>query len=309
MKIVLIGPGAIGCLIAAFISRVHKDIWLLDKSDDRATEIRRKGIRIEGISGKWKVDVNITTRVSEIGKADLIIICTKSYDTECAMRRGRDLLDQHTYVLSLQNGIGNVEIISKYIDKEKIICGVTGLGATVLGHGHIRHAGTGKTFIGSPAGINKDLLQEIADIFSKAGLSAEISEDIGSILWSKLMINACINPVTAITGLKNGLLIEYEETKDLIQMILSEVLCIIRAKKIDLLYENPYETVISVCRETSENISSMLQDIINKRPTEIEFINGAVVREGKALGIPTPVNESIFYLVKSLEKTHNLRKI
>ncbi len=309
MKIVLIGPGAIGCLIAAFISRVHKDIWLLDKNDARASEIQKKGIRIEGVSGEWKTEVNITTTPSEIGKADLIIICTKSYDTECAIRRGKELLDHHTHVLSLQNGIGNIEIISKYIDKEKIICGVTGLGSTVIGYGHIRHAGMGRTIIGSPTGMNKEFLQRVVDLFIKAGLPTEISDDIESVLWSKLMINACINPVTAITGLKNGLLIEYRETRDLMQMILSEVLRIMKAKNIDLLYKDPYETIISVCRDTADNMSSMLQDMINKRPTEIEFINGVVVKEGKRLDIPTPVNESILYLVKALEMTYLTQKI
>jgi len=302
MKIVVIGAGAIGCLIAAFLSKIKRDVYLLDRNEARVHEIKNKGIRIEGISGRWKSEVRITTKTSEIGIADLIIICTKSYDTEGAIRKAVEIIGPQTLVLSLQNGLGNADIIAKYVNRDRVICGVTGMGSTVLAYGYIRHAGAGKTIIGAYSGGANESIHQISDLFIKAGISAEVTDDIKSIIWSKLMINACINPLTAIMRCKNGLLIEYKETTGLIKMILSEFLTVVREKKIDLLYNDPYEAIISTCRATSENLSSMLQDILNRRRTEIDYINGAIVREAHRLGVPVPVNEAILSIVKSLEK-------
>lgn len=138
MKIVIVGPGAMGCLLAAFLSKSKQEIWLLDKNKERASQIQQSGISIEGISGNWQAEVKATAEAQEIGEADLIIICVKSYDTKEAITHAKSLVGDNTRVLTLQNGIGNIEIINEVVGSEKVIGGVTNLGTTLLDIGKVR---------------------------------------------------------------------------------------------------------------------------------------------------------------------------
>lgn len=148
MKIVIVGPGAMGCLFAAYLSKSKEDIWLLDKNKERAAKLDQNGVSIEGISGKWSANVKSTADPKEIGTADLVIIATKSYDTKSAIRHVKPIIGEKTGVLTLQNGIGNIEIISEVVGPDNVIAGTTNLGATLISDTHIRHAGLGETIIG-----------------------------------------------------------------------------------------------------------------------------------------------------------------
>jgi 2-dehydropantoate 2-reductase len=151
MKIVIIGPGAMGCLFAAFLSRSKSkehDVWLLDKDAGRASRIAKQGISIEGIAGSWHVDVCATNDIKDIQKPDLAIVCVKSYDTKAAIDKFKPLVSDDTSVMTLQNGIGNIEIIGEAIGPDQVIGGITSLGATWLDVGRVRFAGKGETVIG-----------------------------------------------------------------------------------------------------------------------------------------------------------------
>ena len=306
MKIAVVGPGAIGCLCAAFLAKSKAEIWLLDKHKERAEKLNQQGIIVEGISGNWKAEVKVTADAKEIGSADLIIICVKSYHTKDAIMSVRSLVGDNSKILTLQNGFGNIEIISEVVGPEKAIGGVTNLGATLLDIGHVRHAGKGETVIGRNDGKIPVEMRDIRELFNKSGLETRISRDIKGLIWSKLIINVGINALTAITRLNNGRLVEFEGTKRILREAVTEATRIAKRKRIKLIYDDPLAKVEAVCEATATNVSSMLQDILRKKQTEIDFINGVVVRLGQELSIPVPVNSILVDLVKTIEASYNL---
>lgn len=309
MKITIVGPGAIGCLLAAFLSKGKESgqqVWILDKNNERALKINQQGINVEGISGNWQVPIRATTEVKEIEKTDLLIICVKSYDTKSAITLAKPLITDKTLVLTLQNGIGNIEVISEVAGIEKVIAGITNMGATLLDFGHLRHAGKGETIIGKVDTKIPTEIHLIQEIFNKADIETRITTDIKSFLWSKLLVNVGINALTAITRLNNGKLLDYEGTRKIMRMAVEEGIEVVMQKKIKLTYNNPLSKVEEVCRATSGNVSSMLQDVLKKRRTEIDFINGVIVRQAQELGIQAPINSLLLDLVKTIEASYNL---
>ncbi len=313
MKIVIVGPGAMGCLFAAFLSKVipvskntENELWLLDKNKERAAALNQRGISVEGISGSWQARVKTTVDVKDIKKADLIIICVKSYNTKEAVIQAKPLIGEHTKIMTLQNGIGNVEIIGEVAEPDRVIGALTNQGATLIDAGHIRHAGKGETVIGRVDGKIPVEMRSIREIFNKAGLEIRISRDIKGLLWSKLIINVGINALTAITLLRNGKLIEFEGTRRILQESVSEANRVAKRKRIKLIYDDPLAKVETVCEATAANISSMLQDVLRKKRTEIDFINGVIVRQAQGLGIAVPVNTMLVDLVKTIEASYDL---
>ncbi|MFA5150195.1 MAG: 2-dehydropantoate 2-reductase [Candidatus Omnitrophota bacterium] len=305
MKIAIVGPGAMGCLLAAFLSKLKEEIWVLDYNKDRASRIMQGGITLEGISGQWQCNPKATADVKDIGIADLVVICVKSYNTKEAITRSKALVGENTAVLTLQNGIGNVEIIAEAVGPDKVIGGVTNLGATLLDIAKARHAGKGETVIGRIDAKTTIGMRSIREIFNRAGLDTRISRDIKSLLWSKLIINVGINALTAITRLNNGKLTEFEGPRRIMREAVTEAIRIAKRKRIKLIYDDPLAKVEAVCEATSSNVSSMLQDILRKKRTEIDFINGVVVRLGQELSIPVPVNSILVDLVKTIEASYN----
>ena len=304
MKIVIVGAGSMGSLIAAYLLKSKEEIWILDKNKERADRIREEGMSVEGVSGNWKAAVRITTEPSEIQNADLIIICVKSYHTKEAILNARALIGENTQILTLQNGLGNIEILSEVVGSEKVIGGVTNLGATLLEAGKVRHAGRGETVIGRIDGKIPVEMRSIREIFNKVGLETRISRDVKALIWSKLIINVGINALTAITRLNNGKLTELEGTRKILREAVTEAVKVAKRKRIKLIYDDPLAKVEAVCEATSGNVSSMLQDILRKKRTEIDFINGVIVRQGQELGIATPVNSILVDLVKTIEASY-----
>lgn len=306
MKIVIVGPGAMGCLFAAFLSRSKEEIWILDKNKERAQNLSQNGISVEGVSGNWQVKIKAAAEAKEIGTADLVIINVKSYDTKEAILHSKPLVTDNTKVLTLQNGIGNIEIIGEVVGQEKVIGGVTNEGATLLDIGRIRHAGRGETVIGRLDGKIPVEIRSIRSTLNQAGFETRVSRDIKGLLWSKLIINVGINALTAITRLNNGRLVEFEGTRRILREAVTEATRIAKRKRIKLIYDDPLAKVEAVCEATTTNISSMLQDVLKKRRTEIDFINGVIVRQAQELGIPAPVNSILLDLVKTIESNYNL---
>jgi len=304
MKIVIVGPGAMGLIFAAFLSRTKEEVWILDKLENRAAKINQNGINVEGISGNWKAKVKATADPKEIGNAGLVIIAVKSYDTKTAIEFAKPLISNNTNILTLQNGIGNIEIIGEVIGPDNVIGGVTNMGATLIDETHVRHAGTGESIIGKIDGSMPVVMREIREIFNKAKLDLKVSRDIKGVLWSKLIINAGVNALASLTRLHNGKLIEYEGTRRILRDAVTEAVKIAKRKRIKLIYDDPLAKVEAVCEATSSNVCSMLQDVLRKKRTEIDFINGVVVRLGKELGIPVPVNTLLVDLIKTIELSH-----
>lgn len=305
MKITVVGPGALGCLIAALLKhKTKEEIWLLDESRERAKKIAQDGLKVEGLNGDISVKVNITADAKDIGVSDLVIICVKSYSTDDACKEIKDMVGEKTSVMTLQNGIGNVQILNDHFGSDRVIAGVTNHGSTLLGIGRVRHAGKGETTIGKADGRVLGAIRDAAAILTKAGFETKVSRDIDSVIWSKVIVNVGINALTAITHLNNGALIEHEGTRQVLRSAVQEAVKVVKRKRIKLAYDDPIQKVESVCKATASNVSSMLQDVLTRSRTEIDYINGAIIRHAKALAIPTPVNEVLTGLVKTLEESY-----
>jgi len=302
MKFLIIGPGAMGCLFSARLKIAGYHVTLLDYNAERAAQITEHGIRVEGISGELKAEVPvITKKTSEI--PDVVLLCVKANQTRMAAEGIKSWIGPKSQILTLQNGIGNIEILEEIFGRESVLGGITAEGATLLGPGHVRHAGKGDTVIGpedSPAGSVSD----IVSIFNKAGFKTRSAKNVNDLIWGKLIINVGINALTAITRLKNGFLPKLKPAGMIMEGAVQEAVSVADAKGITLPYSDPLERVLEVCRATAENIASMLQDVLNQKPTEIAFINGAIVKEGNALGIPTPVNHTLTCLTQTIQETY-----
>ena len=305
MHFLIVGPGAMGCLFAARLKKAGYDVTLLDYNKERAEQINNQGIMVEGVTGEYTEKV--TTVVGGIPtRPDFVLICVKSYNTGEAGKAIKSWIEPKTRVVTLQNGVGNLEILEEIFGKETILGGVTAEGATLLGPGKIRHAGQGETIIG-PGGDPDSPAERIISDFNKAGFQSRSTDNVDDLIWGKLIINVGINALTAITRLKNGRLPELEGARRIMEEAVKEAVSVVDAKKIKLPYPDPLGRVVEVCQATAGNIASMLQDVLKERMTEVDFINGAIVRAGKALGIPTPVNLTLTSLVQAIQETYQER--
>lgn len=301
MKIVIMGAGAMGSLFGGLLALSEVEVWLVDIRKEQIDAIRSLGLTLEEKGKRQIIRVNGTSDAASIGKADLVIFFVKTYHTEKAASDALILQKEETIFLTLQNGLGNEEAICKQVDRRNVMLGVTNHGATLLGSGHIRHAGWGKTYIGELDGKMTDRVTQIAQVFNKAGVETEVSSNIHRVVWNKLFINVGLNAVAALTGLKNGQLLDYPETLRLLEALVSEAVEVARKKGIPI-EGNPLEKVKAVVEATRENRCSMGQDFDHRRRTEIDAINGAVVREAERLGISVPFNQMITDLIKIIEK-------
>jgi 2-dehydropantoate 2-reductase len=305
MKFLIVGPGAMGCLFAARLRKAGFGVTLLDYMEERAEQISHQGIMVEGVTGEYTV--RVPTVAGDIASSpDLVLICVKSYRTRVASETIKPGLPPEAVVVTLQNGVGNVEILEQVFGKERILGGVTSEGATLLGPGNIRHAGQGETTIG-PGGDPNGPAEKLVSAFNQAGFKTKCVDNVRDLLWGKLIINVGINALTAITRLKNGRLPEIGGTRLVLEEAVKEAVAVAEAKNIQLPYSDPLDRVMAVCEATAGNIASMLQDVLKERETEVDAINGAIVREGEAYGIPTPVNLTLTSLVHAIQETYHER--
>ena len=305
MKFLIVGPGAMGCLFAARLSKAGFDVTLLDYIAERAKQINEQGVLVEGLTGEYVVKV--PTMAGDVASSpDLVLICVKSYKTRQASETIKAWLPADAVVVTLQNGVGNVEILEHVFGKERILGGVTSEGATLLGPGKIRLAGQGETIIG-PAGDPNGPAENLVSAFVQAGFKTKSADNVNDLIWGKLIINVGIYALTAITRLKNGRLPEVSGTRLVLKEAVKEAVAVAAAKKVQLPYPDPLGRVMQVCEATADNVASMLQDVLKGKETEVDAINGAIVREGEALGIPTPVNLTLTSLVHAIQETYKER--
>jgi 2-dehydropantoate 2-reductase len=309
MKIGVVGPGAMGCLLAGKIALAGDDVLLLDHMPERVEVINRQGLIIEGFGETLQVKIPITLNSTDLNQTELILVCVKAYDTRTIAQILQGVKTD-SYFLTLQNGVGNVETLGEFLPKKKILAGITSHGATDLGPGRVRHAGAGDTFIGygfplEGSDPSQDTqLNQVKSLLDRAGFVCQLVPKIENLIWSKLLINVGINALTALTRLPNGKLMEFSGVQTILEEAVQEGICIGKNKGIKFIYPDPLEQVKKVCLLTSANISSMLQDVLKKKRTEIDFINGVMVEEGRKQGISVPVNSLLTRLVKTLEESY-----
>jgi 2-dehydropantoate 2-reductase len=303
MKIAIIGSGAMGSLFGGRLSLAGGEVLLYDVYREHVEAVNRDGLAIEdAASGAVTVTrPRASTDPAEACGADVLVIFVKSTSTEAAAAQFAPLTGREAVVLTLQNGLGNEAILRRHFGAGRTAAGVTSQGATFLGPGRIRHAGKGPTHMSMADGRNEKLAP-LAEALEAAGFECRVEGDVAGLMWSKLIINVGINALTAITGQPNGKLLDFEETKSLMADLVAEAAAVAGARGIRLTYDDPLAAVHDVARKTGANRSSMLQDFDRKRPSEIDFINGAIVHEAAAAGIPVPVNAAVTRIVKAMEK-------
>lgn len=298
MRITIIGVGAMGCLFGARLAP-HAQVNMLGTWREGVDAICAHGIHIESAAGKQSVRVFATTDPSAVGECDLAIIARKAWQTPGAVEQAARILAPNGFALTLQNGLGNLEQIVRVVGMHRAVLGVTAQGSLLVGPGHIRQAGGGATHIGATA-ETRARLQNVVALFEQAGFETHLAHDVLGLLWGKLVVNCGINALTALLRLPNGELLTRADAEEVMIRAARECAAVARAQGIGLPYADPAERVRQVARVTSVNLSSMLQDVLRGAPTEIEAINGAVVRQGARLGIPTPTNEMLWRLVRAL---------
>ncbi len=305
MNIAVIGAGAMGSLYGGYLHAAGCDVLLYDIYHEHVDAINAKGLVIEepAENREERVHPFATTDPAGIADADVLIVFVKSTATESVARQFKTTVSRDAVVVTLQNGYGNEEILRNVFGKERTAAGVTSEGATFLGPGRIRHAGRGPTYL-SMSDMNNEKLKPFIRCLEQAGFEAHIEKRIHDLIWSKLIINVGINALTALTGLKNGELLDFEETRSLVRELVEEAVSVAGAMGVHLTYDDPVAAVFDVAGKTALNRSSMLQDFDRKRTSEIQFINGAILREAERAGIPVPVNTTITRLVSTADAVH-----
>ncbi|RME49426.1 MAG: 2-dehydropantoate 2-reductase [Caldilineae bacterium] len=306
MKVVIIGGGAMGSLLAAKLTP-HAEVWLVSGWRAHVEAIRRDGLRLTETDGSTRtLTVRVVTPPIEGGgDADLALIAVKARQTEEAAHRAAALLKPDGLALSLQNGLGNVERIAAVLGTERAVQGVTAHGATMVAPGHVRHAGAGPTHMATRPAIARQM-EGVRALFEAAGFETRLSGNLDSVVWGKLVVNAGINALTAILGVPNGALVERAGARQAMEAAVVEAAAVARAAGIALPYEDPVRRAREVARATASNRSSMWADVLRGVPTEIDAINGAVVRAGRRFGVPAPVNQMLVWLVQAVEAGYSV---
>jgi 2-dehydropantoate 2-reductase len=302
LNIGIIGPGSIGLLFSGFLLQNDVEITLIDHRKERAEELNKSGIIWEGLDAEKHLKIPVSYSLDKSDNFDMIFISVKAYHTEIVAKE-LEKIKYEGVILTLQNGVGNVEILKKYLPGAQILAGITSEGANIVRDGHVRHAGRGKTFFGEveKGRPGTEFLEKFLGYLKNSGLDADIVPDVESLIWSKLIINVGINALTAILKVQNGQLVEISYARKLMGHLVEEAVRCVKEKGLQLPYSDPIDRVEEVCRLTAANYSSMYQDIKFGRKTEIDFINGAIVEAAKDMDIDCPFNQSVTSLIKSLE--------
>jgi 2-dehydropantoate 2-reductase len=309
MRIALVGAGAMGSVFGGLLVQAGEEVTLIDVWREAVDTINSQGLRVQEKSGETRtIRVRATTDPADVGPVDLVLVFVKCYHTEDAMRHAAPLLGPETAVLSLQNGWGNATRIAAIVGEERVLIGVTYHSATVLGPGYVQHAGRGMTFIGELNGTISDRLQRVAGAFNAAGIEVTPTPEVLRQIWSKLALNVCTLPTSALLRFYAGQLIQHAGTLNLMRSLLREVIAVAQAHEITLDFEERWEAITGLLERASGAKASMLQDVEKGRRTEIDVVNGAIVDAGRRLDIPTPYNDAMCWLVRSLEETFEAQR-
>lgn len=308
MHIVLVGPGALGSLLACQLGAhaekgVHR-VTVLDHNHTRADQLHHHGITCITKEEQFHVQLPTSSDVASVSTPDIVILCVKSYDVVTTLQYCAPLLLKDTLLIFMQNGIAHLQNIAEHTGEATAVYGTTTEGATLIGPGQVRHAGRGVTQFGFVESVPKDVIEKLNTLvtfFTEAGFTARISQDIRARLWTKLLINIGINGLTAIHNCPNGALLTRPGVRQRMVQLIEEAKRVAGAAQIDV-PENIVELTCEVCRKTSENISSMLQDVRSGRRTEIDAINGALVHLAAQYGIAAPENTKLVAQVQAIQQ-------
>jgi 2-dehydropantoate 2-reductase len=300
LKVCIVGCGAVGSLFAAHLGRKgDAEVWAYDVWKDHVEAIRTHGLRISG-AADFTAKLNATSNPSDLPRCDYGIVATKAIHTGSAMFQVARAFDENSAVCSVQNGVGNEEIIAEHV--KYVIRGTTFPAGRPITPGHIGFDIKGDTWIGpfEPTNTPMSKVEELAGLITRSGMNTIALPDARGAQWTKLIFNAATNPVGALTLLHHGAATRFGPTGQLFNDLIVEGEMVARALGIEL-HGDPRALVDKGANAPGKHRASMLQDVLAKRPTEVDFMNGAIVKWGEKTGVPTPLNKAIWELVKGLE--------
>jgi 2-dehydropantoate 2-reductase len=306
VKICIVGCGALGGVIAAHLGRLEDvEVWAYDISEEHVHAVKERGLHISG-AAEFTVKLNATTRASEIPACDFGIFATKGPHTRSAIEQTAHVFNgsggRAAAVCSVQNGLGHEEIIAEYVPN--VIRGATTLAVHMIGPGHVGFEFYSDLWIGpfEPSGTPYEKVEKLSQILNRAGLRVVPMRDARGAQWAKLVFNAAVNPVGALTLLHHGAATRFPATGDLYEALLQEGEAVARALGITL-HGDPRKMIAEGASGPGKRNASMLQDILVMRLTEVDFVNGAIAEQGEKAGVAVPLNLAIWQLVKGLENS------
>lgn len=301
MHTVIIGAGAMGSLIGYLLFRAGAQVDLIERDPAIVRAINTEGLRVEGVSGGHTVPLQARSEAPEGAAADMIFVLVKAQDTAAAIETIRPLVAPRTVVVTWQNGVGSDQLLGETLGRERIVAGVTNLGASLLSPGHVLHTSWGDTTLASLEPSAHDRAEMVASFLSRHSLKTTVAADAVSLLWGKVLINVGISAITTLARVRNGRLLDLPAAKELMRAAVKEAQQVLDAAHIELPYRNPITQIEQALARTADSLSTTLQDHYRGRPTEIEYINGAVVKLAEEMSMDAPINRTLTLLVKTAE--------
>jgi 2-dehydropantoate 2-reductase len=300
MRICVVGCGAVGSLFAAHLAKAGEaEVWAYDVWKEHVDAIRQNGLRLSG-AAEFTAKLNATSNVTEIPPCDYGIVATKAIHTRSAMAQVAKVFGADSAVCSVQNGVGNEEILAEHV--KSVIRGTTFPAGHPVAPGHIGYDIKGDTWIGpfEPTGTPMRMVEELAALITRSGMNTIPLKDARGAQWAKLIFNAATNPVGALTLLHHGAATRFAPTGQLFNDLIAEGEAVAKALGIEL-HGDPRQLVQKGANAPGKHRASMLQDVMAKRQTEVDFMNGAIVQWGDKVAVPTPLNKAVWELIKGLE--------
>ncbi len=305
MRVAVIGAGAMGSIFGAALVRSGATVSFSDNLPDLIAAITRDGLRLEGVHGVFTLNPRASLDAASLGPVDCAVVVVDANATAAAAQAAQSCLAPDGFAITLQNGIGNVEALTAVLGAKRVLAGSTYNSGATIGLARVLHSNPGPTVIGELDGTSSDRVRDIAACFTGAGLPTTVSDNIMGVVWSKFVHNCAINPVSALTGLRPGEIARDPAAAQLLATLLDEILAVVERAGIRLPEHDPRGEIYDHTWERY-NRPSMLQHIESGRATEIDALNGALVKRARALGMSVPVNEAVTLSIKALETGYRL---
>ena len=300
MQIVVIGAGNMGCLYGANLSRAGVEVTLVDPWQEHIEQIQAHGLTMAGLHGEFAATVQATNDPKTAPAADLVIILVNAYSTREAAESARLLLKKNGFALTLQNGLGNVEVLQQVLGQERVLAGLSFHSADLQGPGSVYHTNEGPTYLGEIDGSRTARLADLERLMARAGMLPVVEADIMVTIWGKFVHNCAINALCAITDLTPGHIQNVAALDEFQTHIIEETLALVEARGVRIPADTPLQDIKLYCATKFHRVS-MLQHLARGRPTEIDALNGYVVTESRKLGLCCPYSESLTALIKGRE--------
>lgn len=308
MKVAVIGAGAMGTLFGGRLAMAGNDVTMIDVVPAVLDALNDNGISLEDEEGPHQIPVKAKRAEEMEEETELAILFTKTLYSRSALENARTFIGKDTYILTLQNGLGNVELINEFVDYGHILAGVTNYASDVKGPGRISSRGRGVVKIMSANGQMTPMVEQIKALLAEAGFNVQITEDVFVSIWEKAGFNAAINSTTAICHVPCGGVGGVEEGRLLASKIAEETAMVANAHGVKASAESIIKSLENTYVAHKDHFTSMAQDIQKKRKTEVSFINGGIVKKAKEKGLEVPYTETVYYLLRVIEETYDMQE-